>query len=333
MERYTNLILKNGFLNNSWEVEIWKYGQKFIASAGVGIYQIHGAPQAAEEDKIIMRMIQKDADNKVILVHRPDEIEKRYPEFKDLSKFSSCIVFLGGKHINDKFYSGFANRLVIPHGFFDVREVLQKDPIIIGSYTTWGEMRSVEIVLRLLKEIFELNNNQFYIIGYLGGRPAGELDIRKLDKLCRDLNVNNLKLTDITEINQLREPTIIVDSSDIEPKDFGFTFNIQMYNFEGGIRTGESSGSLHAGVSVPVILEMNGSEIIEDIRVIKVPYSSLNNIDSVDYVSGAKKIIDSIKDKNYISMLEHNLNQAKKINNTFVAKSYIEIFRQLKFIS
>ena len=159
LERYMNLILKNGFLNNLWEVELLEPGRKTVQDVDVKIYQIHGAPQAMEEDKVIMRMIRNDAGSKVVLVHRPDEVQKRYPEFKNLSEFVSGIIFLGDKHINDNFYSGFSNRFVVPHGFFDVKEILQKDPIVIGSYTTWGEMRSVENVLRLLKEVFELNNN------------------------------------------------------------------------------------------------------------------------------------------------------------------------------
>lgn len=329
LERYTDLILEKGFLNNSWEVRVEKTGQKSAPGVDAKIYQIHGAPQAEEEDKMLMKMIRDDAGKKIVLVHRPDEVQKKFPDFKELSKFSSCVVFLGDKHINDEFYNGFAKRFVVPHGFFDVKEILQKEPIVIGSHTTWGEMRSVENVMKLLKEIFKLNNNQFNIVGYMGGKPAKELEINKLEKLWKNLGENNVKFTDSMQINKFNQPAIIVNSSDIEPKDFGFTFNVQMYHFEEKIRTGESSGSLHASVSIPVILEMNGSEIIEDLKVIKIPYSSLNDMSSVDYISGAQKIVDAIRNKNYISMLEHNLNQAKKFNNTFVAKSYIEIFEKI----
>ncbi len=113
------------------------------------------------------------------------------------------------------------------------------------------------------------------------------------------------------------------------PCTFGITFNIQMYYFGEKVRTGESSGSLHASVSIPVILEMNGSDMIEDLKVIRVPYTSLDDIGTIDFISGAQKIIDTIDDTSFTSMLEHNSLQAEKFNNTFVARSYINIFEQL----
>jgi hypothetical protein len=328
LARYTDLILKKGFLNNSWKVKVWEFGQQPVGNVDARIYQIHGAPQAVKEDRAIMQMIRNDAHDKVILVHRPDEVKKRYPNFKDLSKSALGIVFLGDKHIDDEFYRGFAKRFIVPHGFFDVKKLIQTSPIVIGSHTTWGEMRSTANVLRLFREIFKLNNNRFNIIGYLGGKPAEELDIIKLKKHWQALGGNDIKFTDAIQINQFNQSTIIVNPSNIEPENSGLTFNVQMYHLEDSIRTGESSGSLHAGVSIPVILEMNGSEIIEDLKVIKVPYASLNDIGSVDYASGAQEIISAIKNKSYISMLKHNLNQAQKFNNTFVAKSYIAIFEK-----
>ncbi len=74
---------------------------------------------------------------------------------------------------------------------------------------------------------------------------------------------------------------------------------------------------------------MNGSEIIEGLEVIRVPYGDVSDIDSVDYRVGARKIVDGINNGNFVRMLKHNLEQAKKFNNTYVARQYIDLFQQL----
>ena len=102
-----------------------------------------------------------------------------------------------------------------------------------------------------------------------------------------------------------------------------------MYYLNDKVRTGESSGSVHSSVGVPVILEMNGSEVIEDLKVIKVPYGSVDDINSVDFKAGAELIIDSINNQSYKEMLEHNLNQSKKFSSAYVGNLYIELFNQL----
>jgi hypothetical protein len=62
---------------------------------------------------------------------------------------------------------------------------------------------------------------------------------------------------------------ILIDSDSTVGENLTPTFNTQMYHLGSRVRTGESSGSIHNCAGVPVVCEMNGSELIEELRVIK----------------------------------------------------------------
>ncbi len=329
LEKYTKGLLVQGFNSNSWKV---KEDAKNI------LYQIHGAPQSEEDDNVILRKIKqdftkKDSAKRVILLHRPDEIQLRLPKLREILQSANKpigLTFLGDMHISDSFFKA-PNlvKKVIPHGFFKISEKLQIDPIIIGSHTTWGEMRSIEHIFKLLGEVFRKSGS---IIGYVGGKPNDQLEIDFLTKEWNKHN-SNIPVTfldankDVTPSS--RKNVIFVDSENIEPEGFGLSFNAQLYYLSNKVRTGESSGSVHSSVGVPVILEMNGSEVIEDLNVIKVPYGSKDDIGTVDFKDGAKLILDSIRNYSYKDMLKHNLAQSKKFNSAFVGSEYIKLFNQL----
>ncbi len=330
LEKYTEGILAQGFKNNSWVVE---------DNAEAVVYQIHGAPQSEEDDKVILEQIKQDivktdSTKRVVLLHRPDEIQLRFPELQEILKTAKKqigLTFLGDMHANDSFFeSPNLVKKVIPHGFFSISEKLQVEPIVIGSHTTWGEMRSIEHIFKLLGEIFIKESS---IIGYVGGKPKEQLEVAQLTKEWNRYNSN----LSVTFLDSHRDDTpssnknvIFVDSENINPKGFGLSFNVQLYYLNNKIRTGESSGSVHSSIGVPVILEMNGSEVIENLKVIKVPYGSRDDIDSIDFKLGAELILDAIRSESYKDMLKHNLAQSKKFNSAFVGSEYIKLLKQLK---
>lgn len=340
LDRYTKSILIEGFRSISWKAEEGVIGDGRFLDFSMAIFQIHGAPQANEDEAIINMLKKVPADKMVaVLIHRPDEVKIRFPDFGDtLSKLSQNmqLVFLGDKHIKDEFFNRGIKISVIPHGFFDFAEKLQKTPIFIGTHTTWGEMRSTEHMLRLLAEIFKRDvGNPRNIWGYIGGKPAEQLQIDVLKKTFEKysdeeyvnfLDVNGAELLKTINNSPQEHHVILVDSKNVEPKEFGITFNVQLYYLGNSVRTGESSGSIHMGVSVPVILEMNGAENIENLKTIRMPYGSLEDIGTIDFASGAQEIISKIDSGDYVKMLEHNLGQARKFNKTFVAECYAKLF-------
>lgn len=342
LERYTKGILVNGFKNNSWNVVEASLDAKVDDGTDAIIFQLHGAPQSEVDDRKIIDLIkysitQDDSLKKVILLHRPDELQK-FHELKDILLCSSreiVLVFLGDIHVNDDFYTSHnIRRRVIPHGFFPIDEQPQLDPVIIGSHTTWGEMRSLEHILKLFGEVFTQCGEDVPILGYVGGKPVELLEIGELRKKYRSLIEDySLELIDVQDydITKGRIPgrNIVLVNPRNDVPAFGVTYNVQMYYIENRIRTGESSGTLHISSGIPVILEMNGADVIEDLRVIKVPYRDISDLDSIDFVQGASRIIASINDGSYKKMLEHNLQQAKVWDNTRVAMEYINLFHEL----
>lgn len=330
--RYTRKLLEQGFQRVGNE-----------ATPGT-IYQIHGNKDALTDDQIITAAIEAGLSNAegspvVVLLHRPDEIQDRLPELKGVLEKSSRkfgLAFLGDMHVEDVFYDiPNAVKAVVPHGFFDVDSTVDSRQIVIGTHTTWGDMRSTDHTLRLLGEVFAaLPPDAPQILGYIGGKPKAELDMSALQATFQstfpDLAIEFLDVH-AADANALQaKKVILVDTENKQPVGLLPTFNTQMYYYGNRVRTGESSGSLHSGVSVPVILEMNGSEHIEDLVVIRVPYNhETMGIESADFKQAAGMIIGTIMDGSYSDSLRHNLEQAKKFNNRYVARQYVQLFQKL----
>lgn len=355
LKRYSEKMLIEGFRRNFWEAREasldWE-DSKNIKTDAV-LFQLHGAPQSEKDDRASMEIIacslsKEDNRKKVILLHRPDELQK----YQDLPNILSRsvervgLVFFGPRFTADTFYPSTKKviKKVIPHGFFPMesrQKVLQKNPIIIGSHTTWGEMRSAEHALRLLREIFLLNRkNRRNIFGYLGGKPAKELQIEHLKNLCEKINseipIEFLNVHTYTSCKEIIEKypnanIILVDTFDKEPSFFSLTFNLQIYYFGNTIRLGESSGSAHSSVSIPVAAEMNDADLVEDVQLIKIPYEDVNDIGTLDFKEGAKQIIDSINDDRFRDMWKHNLMQSEIWDNARICKEYLALFQELAY--
>ena len=337
LERYTKGILVEGFEQLA--------SQSVALHAGT-MYQIHGSAGAAADDQAIMQLIEQDlaglepAGSTIVLLHRPDEIQDRHPQLQSLLASSAHefgLAFLGDLHTSDSFYdSPKAQVHVVPHGFFSANDISDASgPIVVGTHTTWGDMRSPEHLLHLLGELFKLNESKQPIVGYLGGKPADALGSDMLAAAFKqhfpDLTVRFEDAHSFTLSNASpSEPVVLVDDQDAQPEDLVITFNTQLYFYGERVRTGESSGSLHMGVSIPVILEMNGSEDIEELQVIKVPYDTTSMaISSADFAAAAQDILGMITNGSYKAALQNNHVQAKKYNNEYVARQLNELLGTL----
>jgi len=343
LDKFTNRILIEGFNKLKINAKRGNFEFELEPNSDAVIYQLHGAPQAESDDILIMNLIKQalsdksDIRKKVIMIHRPDEI-KKFTEVKgffseSVNKFG--FVNYGDNHINDDFFSS-ENMIkkVIPHGFSSkIRNIPKKDkPIIIGSHTSWGEMRSLEHAFTLIGEVFNRYRGEKTILGYVGGKPVELLKIPSLEKKYKKIfDDYQIKLKDANQFdidNSTNEKNVIlINQENSELSYYNPSFNLQMYYLGDRIRTGESSGTIYRSISIPVIFEMNGS--IDDLRTIKVPYTDVNNIKSIDLPSGAKKIVEVIQDDSYVEMLNHNLQQAKAWNEKHIAKEYLELLNEL----
>ena len=334
LKRFTEGILQKGLELNGCEVV------PDFAGADFGIIQIHGAPTAREADLEIIENL--PAASKlagcIVLLHRPDEIKDSIPHFRSaIAALPACagLVMLGDILIDDPFYDHpQLDRRVIPHGFFDIDSDILTDPIIVGAHTTWGEMRSIERALLLLNAIAEASPRQC-IIGYLGGVPAESLSSPSVAAILDRLRLtNNFTLSETDPENWRKQfsmatsNTIFLHAGTV-PSRFDVTFNVQLYHYDQSVRLGESSGSIHASAGIPIILEMNGSEKIEQLKVIKVPYSNPKDADSANMKSAAQQIVHLIACGEYLHMLRHNRQMARKWNNQRVGRLYLDFLEIL----
>jgi hypothetical protein len=334
LNRFTEGILRKGLELNGCNVI------SDLAAAEFAIIQIHGAPAAVEADRGIIRNLPKarDCAGSVILLHRPDEIKDSMPDFKHTLTAlpaSTGLVMLGDLLINDPFYAHpQLARRVIPHGFFDIDCDISTDPIVIGSHTTWGEMRSIERVLLLLHEISKASLG-LATIGYIGGGPAESLSLNSVEASLEALHLSTaFALREVDPENwsehfsSAPSNTIFLNAGAALPR-FDVTFNVQLYHYGKHVRLGESSGSIHASAGIPVILEMNGSERIEQLEVIKVPYSDPVNVECADIEAAAQEIVNVIATSRHLYMLANNRRMARTWNHKKVAKLYIDFLEAL----
>jgi len=145
-------------------------------------------------------------------------------------------------------------------------------------------------------------------------------------KINLDSEIKFIDFDSTISIEQLPDKSVVINKTGVQPTNLVPHFNIQMYYYGNQVRMGESSGSAHASTGIPVILEMNNSEEIEGLKVIKVPYENPHDITTIDFEKGAAIIHKAISANSYIEMIENNEIQANKFDCNYVAEAYINLF-------
>jgi hypothetical protein len=169
----------------------------------------------------------------------------------------------------------------------------------------------------------------------LGGTPAEALSRKSVSAHLEHFDLNKVfilrdfKTEDWREEVHTATPNTIFLHAGAAAPSFDVTFNVQLYHYGERIRIGESSGSLHASAGIPVIFEMNGSERIENLKTIKVPYSNPNDADAADIDSAARQIATLLDTGEYSQMLIHNREMTRVWNNQGVARLYIDFLESL----
>jgi hypothetical protein len=337
LQRFTEGILEKGLRANDCEVV------PSLSEADFAIIQVHGAPAAREADvKILEDLLvpSKLSPTRaaVVLLHRPDEIRDSLPQFGEILKSLPPhvgVAMLGDLLIDDPFYRDTQRELrVIPHGFFDLDGEPLDEPVVVGTHTTWGEMRSVERVLLLLQAISDGASGRC-TVGYLGGVPAESVSRDVVTELLQRLEMEDRFTLKEIAVDHWREqlsaatPNTIFLHHGKALSGFDVTFNTQLYHYNDQVRLGESSGSLHASAGIPVIFEMNGSERLEELKVIKVPYADREKVGSADMNTAAGQIVRVIETGEYREMLSHNRRMSQVWNSRKVARLYVEFLESL----
>ncbi len=243
------------------------------------IIQIHASPASIDEDIALLDYAKKTIRPRKFLIHRPDELLLRPSLKKFFEEYpQEKLIFLGDLIFKDAFWNARkAHSQVFAHPFFDFTLPYKLNTkFIVGAYTNWGEMRKLEHYLELVKEISKIDKGK--IFAFMIG---GTLDGQPLPNLCNE---------------------IIISTNRFTPH-----FNVQLYHLNGEKRFGESSGSLHRGISVPVIFEANGMERIESMKVIKIDADA--ELREINYKKAAEQICE-LAQKGLEKVLEYNYRQA-----------------------
>ena len=253
--------------------------------ANFALIQIHGSPAAKTEDENNLNRARELSCTIVYLIHRPDEallnpILLNY--FKQ--NLDSKFIFLGDLIFRDPFWSARRHQsLVLPHPCFDNSLPLPSRKFIVGAFTSWGEMRDPE---------------HFFALAKCLAKHEATLPARHLsESLNSDLRDNSPKSNN-PQVESFFEFAIGgtgLDHTLIPPfirrrlDPFVPHFNVQLYHLHGKKRQGESSGSLHRGISIPVIFEANGAERLEGFQAIKIVADE--ELQTIDFDQAAREIV------------------------------------------
>ena len=332
LDRYTNDILKRGFHQQGIALV------DELSEATHAILQLHGSPSSVRFDEEQVKQLSKYNSLKscILLIHRPDEIQIRVPSLKAAlldAPPTFGVAMLGTSYIDDPFFAeqGSVQRQIraIPHGFFEREKshTHEHSQVVVGTHTTWGEMRSLKTAVELLAEVIKARD-ELPIIGYLGGVPLDALS----HEVVRSLLITSGYTAPVVgySAHGVHEPGSVIVNPGQPPRGFDVTFNLQIYHFGELVRKCESSGSLHASGGIPVIAEMNGAEHLEQLRVIKVPYDVTSSlISSLQLKSAAQHIISCVRSGEYREMLADNAVVAARWTPFSVARLYLDFFSEL----
>ncbi len=245
------------------------------------LIQIHAAPGLLAEGLELLASSAESSTPRKILIHRPDELLLN-PELRNFFEAHprERLVFLGDLVFREEFWRRRRPcSPVIPYPHLDLSLPRAVDGgCVVGAFTTWGELRKLEHYQALVEELScrdTAGKLRFVIGGTLNGKPLPDLG----EKIRRS------------------------------PHRFVPHFNVQLYHLNGRKRFGESSGSLHGGVTISVIFEANGAERIEGITVVKV--AADDELRRIDFARAAEAIL-AIVEQGVDRVLEENLRRARK---------------------
>ncbi len=275
--------ITNGFLEAGSDVVTRNPDVHFI--------QVHSSPESLLEDLEILKATEH-ITKAIFLFHRPDEF-LLHEHMKTFFNDRKVPIVLFGDLVQSEFWNHRKDETrIIPHPFFNLaRPSLSYDEkIIVGAWTNWGEMRNLEHFFKLCSAIKKIDLDERFSF-YAGGFLNGKL----LDNKILQSELMKLPMNDGPAIEHSEEIFI--------PH-----FNTQLFHLNGKKRLGESSGSLHRGITIPVIFEANRAEEIENLKAIKIHAD--DELTVIDFGRAAQEIV-GLTDDGYEKWLQFNLRSAQ----------------------
>lgn len=264
--------------------------------ADVNFLQVHASPFSFVQDCRFIDLCLSSPCPTLALIHRPDELMLSEGLLRKCLSLKLKALILMGDHIPEVLRRSVTSPVeIIPHPYTDLGRPSATEPVVVGTFTSFGEVRRLQDVLRLFEAIQSsadpcVDKIRFALGGILDEKP-----------LTREL----LMKEGSAEFSRSLLESIVVQSESFIPH-----FHVQLYHLHQKKRYCESSGSLHRGITIPVIFEANGIERVEGIRVVKV--SADDDLREVDFSSAADEILNLVRNEKYPQWLNHNHEKALK---------------------
>jgi 6-phosphogluconolactonase/glucosamine-6-phosphate isomerase/deaminase/phosphomannomutase len=350
LQRYA-FNLDNGLRGSGLPVEIAELSDD---RTDIALVQLHGAESESP--------VAGYSGRKIVLVHRPEETLKRFNEaqISDFLGNAEAIVLLGESWVNE-YRKRFPEKVVvaIPHGFFEAGQIephrLEPHTIqVVGSVTTWGEMRRLDDAIKLIRALKEQGSHS-PILGYLGGTidPKRE-DINRFKNDHDVWLLSNSEIQSAGDLGKYRDffsfrkwlydeaRDRIIIRTDTAPESYApipkwekqlVDFNVQFYReiLKDDEPKVEYSGTLHlqAAPAIYVVLDSPSMHDVlknEGFQMILVPARGKE----IDYSEGAKRIRELIsKPRERQRILENNLQAARRLGMEQIAFAYYTLITNL----
>lgn len=168
------------------------------ASCTVTLAQLHAA-----DHEVPVCHYENFVGPTIVLIHRPEEFLLRCPtpQQRDIYLRGARAIVLLGQCMVDTYMKLYPLLMVksIPHGFFDTDSHLvdeekdEEDPIrVVGSVTTWGEMRQPLDALQLIRALprgrEKEGEKKIRLVGLLAGSMEGGV-VELLQEHAKDVKI------------------------------------------------------------------------------------------------------------------------------------------------
>eukprot|EP00475_Leptophrys_vorax_P009802 TRINITY_DN16495_c0_g1_i6.p1 TRINITY_DN16495_c0_g1~~TRINITY_DN16495_c0_g1_i6.p1 ORF type:complete len:434 (+),score=108.45 TRINITY_DN16495_c0_g1_i6:1355-2656(+) len=330
-----------------------EFKEALQTTCDASIIQIHGS----ENEDPITDCLEFPGRVRIVLVHRPEEfILRRSTEgLEFLYRVADVVVLLGKCMVNHYQRLLKPKRVVmIPHGFFDVGYQKSKSDaelIVIGSVTTWGEMRHLRDLLDLHEKVRANAPDSLRLLAYAAGKFDKRASIDELGKeffkLDNEEAMTALSKAEFHDAESLSlwimsrangKPVLHLNpfpkGSHLERWELEMIdFNLQAYReiLKDNKPKVEASGTLHlsGGPGIYVVIDCPAMrDIVEDegAEYVFIPVKQGNQL---DFDTAAQSIVALSNDAEKLKLIvSRNIEACKVLGMEVIAGKYISLVKR-----
>jgi hypothetical protein len=316
------------------------------------IIQIHGSEN---EDPITdIRLF--PGHFRIVLVHRPEEyiLRRGTAGLEFLNSVADVVVLLGKCMVNH--YKRLLGRketvVAIPHGFFDTgfeREERKSELLVVGSITTWGEMRHLQDLVELHEKVKQCSPHPEKVLGYAGGKFDNRVRWSEnvFFQLENSVAEAALEKGDFFDADSFAGWVLQQSSGKpvihLKPFEKGsklekweavmIDFNLQAYReiLKNDLPKVEASGTLHlaGGPGVYVVIDCPAMRDIVEDEGAEYVFLPVKDDNSFDFDSAAEAIVKIAADSSeHKRIVAKNIEACSAVSMKAAAQKYVDLLEK-----